>query len=148
LIVSGNSFDVLGTHPAQGRFFLPEEDQTPGTHPVVVLSYGLWQRRFGADKTLVGKTIALNGHPFSVVGVAPEGFRGTQAGFMPDLWVPLMMQAQLRPGTNMMGRGARGLEIIGRLKAEVPMKQAQAAMTSLAYQLAESYPDTNRGRGM
>ena len=148
LIVSGNSFEVLGTHPAQGRFFLPEEDQTLGTHPVVVLSYGLWQRRFGADKTLVGKTIALNGHPFSVVGVAPEGFRGTQAGLMPDLWVPLMMQAQLRPDTNMMGRGARGLEIIGRLKAEVPMKQAQAAMTSLAYQLAESYPDTNRGRGI
>ena len=148
LIVSGNSFEVLGTHPAEGRFFLPEEDQTPGTQPVVVLSYGLWQRRFGADKTLVGKTIALNGHPFSVVGVAPEGFRGTQAGLMPDLWVPLMMQAQLRPDANMMGRGARGLEIIGRLKAEVPMKQAQAAMTSLAYQLAESYPDTNRGRGI
>src|SRR5438105_13694954 len=99
-VVSWNYFDVLGVPPALGRFFLPEEDQTPGTHPVVVLSYGLWQRRFGADKTLVGKTIALNGHPFSVVGVAPEGFRGTQAGLMPALWVPLMMQAQLRPRAN------------------------------------------------
>ena len=98
MIVSGNFFEVLGTRPAQGRFFLPEEDRTPGAQPVVVLSYGLWQQRFGADPGFVGKTITLNGHPFSVVGVAPEGFRGTRAGLMPDLWVPLMMQERLHPG--------------------------------------------------
>jgi hypothetical protein len=98
MVVSGNYFDVLGTRPARGRFFLPEEDKTPGTHPVVVLSYSMWQQRFASDQSLVGKTITLNSHPFVVVGIAPEGFRGTWTGMRPDAWVPLMMQPQLRAG--------------------------------------------------
>jgi putative ABC transport system permease protein len=74
MLVSGNYFDVLRTTPARGRFFLPEEDQTPGTHPVVVLSFGLWQQRFGSNPDLVGKNITLNGRSFLVIGVAPESF--------------------------------------------------------------------------
>ena len=148
MTVSGNYFEVLGTHPAQGRFFLPEEDQTPDTHPVVVLSYDLWRQRFGADSALVGKTIALNGHPFTVIGVAPEGFKGTWAGLQPAAWVPLMMQSQLRPGFQFMNRGTRGLEMIGRLKDGVTLDQARADMSRLASQLSTTSPATNRGMGV
>jgi predicted permease len=148
MTVSGNYFDVLGTRPAQGRFFLSEEDQTPGSHPVVVIGYGTWQQRFAADPSLVGKTIALNGHPFTVVGIAPEGFKGTWAGLQPDVWVPLMMQNQLRSGSDVMSRGARGLEMVGRIKEGVSLSQAQAAMGMLAKQLAAAYPETNEGLGI
>ena len=144
MLVSGNYFDVLGTRPAQGRFFLPEEDQTPGTHPVVVLGYGLWQQRFGSNPTIVGKNITLNGRSFSVIGVAPEGFRGTRAGMMPDIWVPLMMGN----GAEREERSSRGLEMIGRLKDGVTIAQVQSSMSLLANQLAETYPDTNRGLGI
>jgi macrolide transport system ATP-binding/permease protein len=76
-LVSGNYFDVLGVKPILGRGFLPEEDQTPGSHPVAILSYSCWQGRFGADPSIVGKTVSLNNHTFNVVGVAPKGFIGT-----------------------------------------------------------------------
>src|SRR5437588_6625425 len=148
MLVSGNYFDVLGTQPAQGRFFLSEEDQTPGAHPVAVVSYDLWRRRFGADQTLAGKTVSLNGHPFIIVGVAPQGFRGTWTGLAPDAWVPLMMQPQMRPGTDLTSRGVSGLEMIARLNEGVALAQAQTAMNVLAHQLADAYPETNRGLGV
>jgi predicted permease len=93
--VSGNYFDVLGLEPALGRFFLPEEDKTPGSHPVVVLGHGLWTRRFGGDRQLLGSVVRLNGHPFTIVGVAPAGFKGLTVLLGPDLWAPAMMQEQL-----------------------------------------------------
>jgi predicted permease len=148
MTVSGNYFDVLGTRPAQGRFFVPEEDQTPGTHPVVVIGYGQWQQRFAGDPALVGKTVLLNGHPFTVVGIAPEGFKGTWAGLQPEVWVPLIMQNQLRAGSDVMNRGARGLEMIGRLNDGVTLGQAQASMSMLATQLSAAYPDTNYEQGI
>lgn len=148
MIVSGNYFDVLGTHAAQGRFFLPEEDQTPSTHPVAVVSYAMWRQRFGADAGIVGKTLTLDGHTFTVVGVAPEGFRGTWAGLVPDVWVPLMMQAETRPGGQLLGRGSRWLQVAGRLKEGVKREQAQAEMSALAGQLAQTFPDSNRGLGI
>lgn len=148
MTVSGNYFDVLGTHPAQGRFFLPEENQTPGTHPVVVLSYDLWRQRFSADAKMVGKTITLNSHPFTVIGVAPEGFKGTWAGLQPAAWVPLMMQNQLRPGAELLSRDARGLEMIGRLRDGVTLDQARSEMGRLANQLSTDFPESNRGMGV
>jgi predicted permease len=111
---------------------------------VVVLSYGLWQQRFGSNSALIGKNITLNGRSFSVIGVAPEGFRGTLAGLMPDIWVPLMM----RNGAEREERGSRGLEMIGRLRDGGSIAQVQGAMSVLANQLAETYPDTNRGLGI
>jgi predicted permease len=144
MLVSGNYFDMLGTRPAQGRFFLPEEDRTPGTHPVVVLSHGLWRQRFGSNTATMGKDITLNGRSYTVIGVAPEGFRGTSAGLMPDIWVPLMMSR----GAEREDRGVRGLEMIGRLRKDASIPQVQAAMSALANQLAEAYPDTNRGLGI
>jgi hypothetical protein len=76
--VSGNYFDVLGVKPALGRAFRPEEDQTPGSHPVVVLSHACWQKRFGGDSGIVGRTVLLNNHAFTIIGVAPKGFVGTE----------------------------------------------------------------------
>src|SRR5262245_15581892 len=93
-IVSGNYFDLLGVRMARGRGFLPEEDRTPDSHPVVVISHGLWQRSFGGDPRVLDSTIAINSHPFTVVGIAPPDFQGTIVGIAVDLWVPVMMEAQ------------------------------------------------------
>ena len=133
-IVSGNYFSVLGVQPALGRFFLADEDKTPGTHPVVVIGHGLWHRRFAADPTVVGKTLTINAYPYTVVGVAPSAFTGTTRGTVTDVYVPLMMQAQVQPGN----RGALSnpnfgnLQVIGRLKPNVSREQAQAALSIIA----------------
>ncbi len=88
--VTSNYFTVLGVNPAAGRLFLPTEDQVPGDSPIVVLSHGLWTRRFNQDPRVVGQSIRISGHPFTVVGVAPEGFQGTSVLYA-DLWLPLGM---------------------------------------------------------
>lgn len=147
LIVSGNYFDVLRVRPALGRGFLPEEDKTRGSHPVVVLGYGLWQRRFAADPALVGKTISLNGYSFTVVGIAPPEFTGTMRGFVPDIYVPIMMQGQVSPGWRLdplfgpHNRRLSWLEMIGRLKPGVSREQAEAAMSVLGAQIARANPN-------
>jgi macrolide transport system ATP-binding/permease protein len=146
-VVSGNYFDLLGVKAALGRTFLPDEDKAPGTHPVVVLSQGLWQRSFGGDPNLVGKTISLNRHEFTVVGIAPEGFTGTDLGPGPDLWVPMMMHDQVQPGFDWYNtRRGLFLNIIGRLKPGVSVEQAQASLKIFSGQLAETYPRDNQGR--
>ena len=97
-IVSGNYFDVLGARFAAGRGFIPEEDRQLGAHPVTVLSYGLWQRRYGGDRELIGKPIIVNGRDLTVIGVAAEGFRGTFPVGGPDLWIPLAMYREVLSG--------------------------------------------------
>jgi putative ABC transport system permease protein len=147
LVVSGNYFDVLGVKAASGRTFMPDEDKTPGARPVVILSHGLWQRSFGADPNLVGKTISLNRHDFSVVGIVPEGFTGTDLGPGPDLWVPMMMHDQAQPGFDWYNtRRGLFLNLVGRLKPGVNVEQAQASLKTFAAQLAQSYPRDNEGR--
>ncbi len=147
LVVSGNYFDVLGVKAALGRAFLPDEDKTPGARPVVVLSHGLWQRSFGGDASLVGKTISLNRHDFTVVGIVPEGFTGTDLGPGPDLWVPMMMHDQVQPGFDWYNeRRGLFLNLIGRLKPGVSAEQAQASLKNFAGQLAQSFPKDNEGR--
>ncbi|MGH9790356.1 MAG: ABC transporter permease, partial [Candidatus Acidiferrales bacterium] len=91
LTVTGNYFDVLRLRPAAGRFFLPEEDRTPGTHPVVVLSHAFWQRRFGGDPGILNQNITINEKPFTVIGVAPEKFQGTEVAIGLDLFMPMAM---------------------------------------------------------
>jgi predicted permease len=142
LIVSGNYFAVLGVTPALGRTFLPEEDRTWGTHPVAVVSYGLWQRRFGADPKLVGRTISLNGYRFTVVGVAPPEFTGVVRGAAPDVYVPLMMSREAAPqwADGVAAREMSWLSLIGRLKPGVRREQAEAALSALAAQYAKIYP--------
>jgi len=144
VLVSGNFFDVLGVAPALGRTFLPEEDRTPGTHPVAVVSYGLWQRKFGADPKLVGRTITLNTHRFTVIGIAPAEFRGLRRGLSPDVYVPLQMIAQAWPGRearHLQHRGFSWLDLMGRLKPGVSRAQAEAAMSALSSRIEKVHPD-------
>jgi predicted permease len=154
-IVTGNYFDVLGVKLAQGRAFLPDEDQTPGTHAVAIVSYGLWQRRFGGDPDLLGKELTLNGRSFTVVGIAPAGFNGAGVGQNVDIYMPMMMQALVRPPRGgysgeldadlLTKRGPRWLVMVGRLKPGVNQEQAQVAMRTIASQLEQAYQSTNRG---
>jgi predicted permease len=142
MIVSGNYFDVLGVRPAQGRFFAPDEDATPEARPVAVLSYGTWQRLFGGDPAAVGKTVALNGHQFTIVGVAPQQFVSTVPLYAPDVWVPLMMQPQVVPGSDMLhARNAEWLHMEGRLRAGVTAAQAQTQLSMLALQVQAAHPE-------
>ena len=142
-IVSGNYFDVLDVKPALGRGFLPEEDHTQNAHPVVVLGHNLWQRRFNSDTSIVGKTIYMNGSPFTVVGVGPEKFEGVKFAIRQDFWIPLMMQAKFNggdPGWEK-ERGWANLALMGRLKPGVTMKQAEEDLNIVAGELAGLYPD-------
>ena len=146
-LVSGNYFDVLGVEAVRGRTFLPEEDRTRNSHPVAVVSYGCWQRRFGADPSLIGKDIILNGHTFNVIGIAPEGFKGTELIYTPDVWVPLMMVDWIEPGSDWInGRDSQNLFATGRLKPGINVEQAEASLNVLATQLGKEYPDTNEGQ--
>ena len=148
-IVSGNFFDVLGAPVAAGRTFRPEEDQRFGEHPVTVLAYGLWQRRFGGDRNLIGQTIKLNGHDFTVIGVTGEGFRGTTPVGGPDLWVPFAMHQQVLTGLGMeMYKSRRGLgyQAFARLKDGVSLEQARANADSIGKSLEAAFPTDNRGR--
>jgi predicted permease len=147
-LVSGNYFDVLGARAALGRTFTPDEDRTPGTRPVVVISYGLWQRRFAADPRLVGKTVRLNNRDFTVVGVAAEGFRGSWVGLNLDLWTPVMMAPLLNSAPGKLDdRNTQWLSAIGRLKDGATFGQAQANMRGIAAQLARDYPQADEGIG-
>jgi predicted permease len=144
--VSGNYFDVLGVKAIKGRTFLPEEDKTPLSHPVAVLSYNAWQRRFGGDPDLVGKDVLLNDHQFRVIGIAPEGFKGTEMVYTPEIWLPAAMMEWLEPGATWLeDRNTRNFFANGRLKPGVDERQAEASLNLLALQLAKEYPDTNEG---
>src|SRR5438477_5898548 len=99
-VVSGNYFDVLGVQPALGRLLVQSDDTVPNANAVAVLSFEYWQRRFGADRSLLNQTIRVNGHPFTVVGVAQQGFHSAVAGDTPDLFAPLMMMAQVMPALD------------------------------------------------
>ncbi|MCI0351055.1 MAG: ABC transporter permease [Acidobacteriales bacterium] len=154
-LVTGNYFSVLGVQAKLGRVLLPEDDQTLGAHPVAVLSHDLWQRRFGGDQSVIGKTVSLNGYTFTLVGVAPEGFRGTGLQTALELWVPILMYRQINPApgqappaagqTPFDRRGSRGFFLVGRLKPESTLEQAQAQFNVLAARLALTYPQTNLG---
>ncbi len=145
-LVSGNYFDVLGVSPALGRAFLPEEDRTPGTHPVAVVSYGLWQRRFGADPKLVGRAITLNAYSFTVIGVAPPEFRGVRRGVAPDVYVPVNMIAQAWPTQKPEALSSRyfsWLNLMGRLKPGVSRAQAEASLSALLSRMMQVYPNAS-----
>jgi len=147
-LVSGNFFSALGVRPALGRAFLPEEDTAPNGHPVVVLSDSFWQRRFAGDPSIVGRTVMLNGVAYTVIGVAPPEFRGTEPYLNLDLWVPMAMQPSVTSGGNRLGvRGNSWLEVMVKLKPGATIARAQADFDVVARNLADTYPD-DKGRGL
>ena len=148
-VVSGNYFSVLGARPTVGRFFLEEEDRTPRTHAVTVLSHQFWRERFNGDSGIVAQAIVLNGVPFTVVGVAAEGFHGSWIT-APDLWVPMMASPWLGSSDEMLtgARYAAWMMAIGRLKPDVGLDEAQADLAAIHGQLVQAYPQAYEGQGV
>jgi putative ABC transport system permease protein len=147
-VVSGNFFSALGVNPLLGRLLTEADDQTPGAHPVAVISFNFWQRRFGADPQIVGKTISLNGYPFTIIGVAQQGFYGVEVGAAPDVRIPLMMDGQVRPKPGapiFEQRGNWWLSVMARVNPGVSVEQAQAAADAV-FQIARE-PDIRRNKG-
>jgi predicted permease len=135
--VTGGFFAVLGVNPLLGRTITEEDDKVPGAHPVVVISYRYWSRRFASDPGVVGKTISLNGSPFTIIGVTPPEFFGAAVGEAPDLWAPWMMLAQLSPGSSVQQYSNNPLyPVLARLKPEVSEQQARTRLTELLRQTA------------
>jgi macrolide transport system ATP-binding/permease protein len=148
-IVSANYFDALDIHPILGRGFEPEENVGSKAHPVVVISYQLWKSRFNGDPQIIGKTQRLSGVLHTIVGVAPEGFRGTFVGWAMNFWVPASMEEVFEAGGyKLEDRGARWIESYVRLKPGVTHAQAQQEVSAIAKRLETDFPDTNRGRGI
>jgi macrolide transport system ATP-binding/permease protein len=147
-LVSGNYFEMLGVQSLQGRTFTPEEDRAQLAHPLLVLSYGCWQRRFGHDPAVVGKSILVNGRSFQIVGVMQRGFSGTESVFSPEFWAPSMMQPWLEPEYNgLESRDSGQWFAVGRLKAGLSATEAQAQLNGVAAQLAKEYPQNDEGMG-
>ncbi len=140
--VSGNYFDVLGVRAASGRTLTPADDQKAGAHPVVVLSYSSWQRRFAANPTIAGKTVKINGLDYTILGVMPRGFFGTELILTPEFWVPMAMEAQIEPGDAWLDdRHTWNLWTLGRLKPGVTSAQAEAELNTVAAQLIREDPE-------
>src|SRR5271170_1523366 len=144
-LVSGNYFDVLGVQAFLGRTFTAEEDRTPNSHPVAVLSYGCWQRRFGGEPAIVGSSIQINGHRFTAIGVAPPGFAGTESIFTPEFWVPSTMQEWIETRSGLTYRSDGQWLPFGRLKPGINVQQAMAQLNSVAQQLAREFPTEDTG---
>jgi len=146
MVASANYFDVLGVRPILGRGFLPAEDEKPGGAPVAVISYRLWESHFGASPDIVGQTIEINQHPYTIVGVTPAVFQGSQTGVRTEIWVPIMMEAQLNPlGDLLHDHHQFWLLAFGRLKPGVVLKQAQEEMTLRLKREAKNYPEEHKG---
>ncbi len=148
-MVSHNYFSLLGVRMQLGRAFLADEDATPGTHPVVVMSDGLWKREFAASPTVLGQVIKINGIGYTVLGVAPERFRGINALIGPELWVPTMMHDQIMPAqfkTFFDDRRALFFNIAARLRPGVTRERAEANLKTIAARLEKEYPEPNNGR--
>ena len=144
-LATGNYFNVLGIKPALGRFFDQNDDVHPGASPYAVLSYGAWQSRFGGDPFIVGKTIRLNRLPYTVLGVAPPDFHGTELFYWPEVWVPMMMQPRIESSNWLDDHGSSNTFVLGRLKPNVSPAEAEADLNALAAEMIRQFPDQNDG---
>ena len=142
-IVSGNYFEALGVRAQLGRTLSPADDVSPGKHPVAVINDGMWRRTFGADPNVVGRTIQLNAHPYTVVGVLQPSFQGSVVSVVVDVFVPLMMQPQLFPPDRMQLRGMRMLMVLGHLRPGVSRAEASARLEVQSAQLDANEPVVN-----
>lgn len=143
LLVSENYFSALGVRPVAGRFPGPD-DTGPGAAPAAVISYGLWQSRFGGSPAAPGRTLRINGQDLTVIGVAPQAFQGTVLGLAFDVWLPAAIAPTLFPGSRELeDRRVRGYSAMGRLRPGVTREQAQQQLTAAMADLARTYPETN-----
>ena len=148
IIATENYFDFLGAHAAIGHTFHAEPNQALNSDPYIVLGHGLWKRRFGSDPNVVGRTVNLNGHPFTVIGVMPRTFYGTIVGINAEYFVPMMMQPQILPTENIEERYPTFVHIMGRLRPGVTIAQAQAELSTLAIDFQREYPNAEKGVGV
>ena len=140
-LVSGEYFDVLGVNAFLGRTLTPSDDQTPGAHPVVVLSYGFWQRAFAGDNSIIGQTVRLKDQPFTVIGVTPRAFFGESVGRAPDIWSPLMMEPTLSPGQSYLREAnVNWLRVLARCQSGTCLQQAQSELNNSLAQV-KNEPD-------
>ncbi|MFL6438815.1 MAG: ADOP family duplicated permease [Terriglobales bacterium] len=147
-VVSSNYFEVLGVRPILGRSIDSTAlNERLGTAEAV-LSYGLWQKRFGADPSIIGKTIQINLHPYTIVGIAPEGFQGCKSGLRSDVWIPIGMDPQVWGGERIKYRDSLWLNVLGKLKPGVDHQQAENELNILMQRLVEQFPDAHQGPNM
>jgi predicted permease len=150
--VSGNFFRMLEINPLMGRFILPSEGAVSGADPVLVLSYATWQTRFGGDPSVIGKRVAVNGTPVTIIGVGPKGFQGPSAGLDFQGFLPIGMQTRSldggRTSAAMTDREARSMLIFARLKDGVSLEQAGSELNVVSQRLAQQYPKTNEGMNL
>jgi predicted permease len=145
-LVTGNYFETLGVKAALGRVISADDDRSPGAHPVAVVSYKCWRQRFGGDPGVIGKNVIVNGRGYTIIGVAQPGFSGTEVIVTPEMWFPMMMQAQIEVGSQWLDdRDWQTVSVIGRLKPGVSVRQAQTALNPIAQQLEAEFPDINEG---
>jgi predicted permease len=142
---SGNYFDMLGVEPYLGRFFHMADEHGFNSSPYIVLNYGYWRNRFSADPNVIGRVVEVNKHPYTVLGVAPDGFRGTELFFLPDFWVPLVNQEQIEGYNSLNNRTGRGMWIVGHIRPGVQTAQAASDVNAVAAYLAKTYPKDDDG---
>jgi putative ABC transport system permease protein len=147
--VTGNYFSALGIKPALGRFILPSEGEVLNADPVLVLSYSYWQTHFGADPKIVGRTVSVDGHPVTVIGVAPKGFEGVYPILKVQGYLPLgMISIESQPSDFMTNRELRGMPVLARLQPGTTLAQAQAALTVVSQRLSQDHPDSDKDLGL
>ncbi len=144
--VTGNYFDLLGVRPQLGQFFHAADEHGPDSAPYVVLSDALWRSAFQANRGVVGTTVELNKHPFTVVGVVPASFHGMERFVWPDYWIPMMNAAQVEKWDYLHNRASVAVTVIGRLKPGVTPQQATENLNAIAADLAKDYPQTDDGQ--
>jgi predicted permease len=142
---TGNYFDALGIQPYLGRFFHASDEHGNNSAPYVVLSYAYWHSQFHADAGVVGRMVQINKHPFTIIGVAPPEFRGTELFFAPAFWVPMVDQPELEGSDSLQYRGDHSMFVVGRLKPGLTTAQAAADLNTIGASLAKAYPSDDDG---
>ncbi|MBV9613727.1 MAG: ABC transporter permease [Acidobacteriaceae bacterium] len=138
-LVTGNYFEGLGIHPALGRFFTAQESAAINGSPWAVLSYACWQTRFRGDPNAIGRVVRINSYPYTIVGVAPPGFRGTEIFYSPDIWLPASMQPQIEGHSLLESRNSYTFWVAGRLKRGISIAEANANLSAVAAQLGREF---------
>jgi predicted permease len=145
-LVTGNYFDMLGIHPLRGRVLHPDDDRMRSASPVAVITYAFWQRRFGGAADALGAVVKLNGLDYTIVGITPQGFQGTELIYTPEIFVPMSMEPQIEPGQSDLDvRGNFNYFVVGRVRPGATLAQVNVLLAGISDQLAREYPNDNAG---